>query len=303
MNRFFFCALLLVLTPGAQSQPSQPTAPQRSAQQPVQEPLPTEARAVLDEARAVAAAARSSYETYHPDQPLFREAIRLGRRAVFLAPENPEALRFLAELYGVTGFYGPAFGIWQRYARAGGPLDAAAKDQLAAAGTQVGYARYTQGDLTGALSAFRTVTRLEPGSVRAWRWSGRILLEQNNPRAALPFWRRVQGLRPGDPGAAYFVTLSEAGVRHGVGAARAFYGGVADYEAGRRRAARAAFTRATDLAPDYAEAWGYRGRLAFEAGNFAAAAAVYARAAGLAPQNETYRYFLQQARSRQAPAD
>ena len=297
MTRFLY-ALLLVLTPGVSAQGAVP---------PVQTPLAAEARAVLDEARAITAEALASYESYHPDQPLFREAIRLSRRAVNLAPENPETLRFLAEVYGVTGFYGPAFGIWQRYARAGGLLDGAARAELASSGTQVGYARYTQGDLTGALAAYRTVTRLEPGSVRAQRWSGRILLEQNNPRAALPFWRRVAALRPGDAGAAYFVTLSGAGVRHGLAAAQAFYGGVADYEAGRTRQARAKFTRATDLAPTYAEAWGYRGRLAFEAGRFAAAATAYERAGGLAPQNETYRYFLQearqQARARQAPTN
>ena len=36
---------------------------------------------------------------------------------------------------------------------------------------------------------------------------------------------------------------------------------------------------------------------------YAAAAAAYERAGGLAPQNETYRYFLQQARARQTPAN
>lgn len=292
MIRFFVGVLLFSLTPGVAAQPAvrQLTA--------VQAPS-AEARSVLEEARAVAEEALETYETYHPDRPLFREAIRLGRRAVNLAPENPETLRFLAEVYGVTGFYGPAFGIWQRYARAGGPLDAAARADLAGSGTQVGYARYTQGDLSGALSAYRTVTRLAPENVRAQRWSGRILLEQNNPRAALPFWRRVAALRPDDPGAAYFSTLSEAGVRHGLRAARAFYGGVADYEAGRRRAAQARFKRATELSPTYAEAWGYRGRLAFEVGNFPAAVTAYGRASELEPQNETYCYFLQQARGRQ----
>ena len=292
MIRFLY-VLLFVLTPGGSAQ-----GPVESVQRPS-----AEASAVLDEARAVTAEARSTYETYHPDQPLFREAIRLSRRAVNLDPERAETLRFLAEVYGVTGFYGPAFGIWQRYARAGGPLDGAARAGLASSGTQVGYARYTQGDLTGALAAYRTVTRLEPANVRAQRWSGRILLEQEDPRAALPFWRRVLALRPDDAGASYFVALSEAGVRHGLGAAQAFYGGVADYEAGRRRAARAKFVRATNLAPTYAEAWGYRGRLAFEAEDFAAAATAYERAGGLAPKNETYRYFLQQARTRQAPAN
>lgn len=269
----------------------------------LQDPLPREAQVALDDARAAAREALEVYGSPRPDQPLFREAIRLSRRAVNLAPDNPEALRFLAEVYGVTGFYGPSFSIWRRFAEAGGTLDADARAQLARSGAQVGYARYAQGDLEGALSAYRTVTELAPGNVLAQRWVGRILLEQGRAQAALPYWQWVLELHPGDEGAAYFLELAEAGVEHGVDAARAFYGGVSDYEAGRRGAAREGFLRATALAPDYTEAWGYLGRLAFEAGTFAEAETAYARAVELAPQNETYRYFLQQAQNRRTPPD
>ncbi len=269
----------------------------------LQNPLPPEARTVLDEARAAAREALETYSSPQPDQPLFREAVRLGRRAVYLAPENPEALRFLAEVYGVTGFYGPAFSIWQRFVDAGGVLDANARAQLVRNGLQVGYARYSQGDLGRALSAYRTVAELAPDTVLAQRWAGRILLEQDRAKAALPYWQRVQALRPGDKGAAYFLRLTEAGIEYGLGAAQAFYGGVSDYEAGRREAARGKFQRATALSPDYAEAWGYLGRLAFEEGKFAEAETAYGRASTLAPESQTYRYFLQQSRDRQAPPE
>ncbi len=253
---------------------------------------------MLDEARAAAREALTTYKSPRPDQPLFREAVRLGRRAVYLAPENPEALRFLAEVYGLTGFYGPAFSIWQRFVDAGGVLDANARAQLVRNGLQVGYARYSQGDLGRALSAYRTVADLSPDTVLAQRWAGRILLEQNRPKAALPYWQRVQALRPRDKGAAYFLRLTEAGIEYGLGAAQAFYGGISDYEAGRREAARGKFQRATALSPDYAEAWGYLGRLAFEEGKFAEAETAYGRASTLALGNQTYRYFLQQSRDR-----
>ena len=269
----------------------------------LENPLPKPAQVVLGEARSTAKEALATYNDYRPDQPLFRKAIQLGRRAVKLAPENPEALRFLAELYGVTGFYGPAFHTWERFTAAGGRLDEAARSQIARTGTQDGYARYSQGDLEGALKAYRTVTRLVPDSVRAQRWVGRILLEQNRPKAALPSWQRVQKLRPGDAGAAYFVTLAKAGTEYGLDAARAFYGGVSDYEAGRKGAAEHKFSRATTLNPGYAAAWGYLGRLAFEAGKFAKAQTAYSRASQLAPENQTYRYFLGQAQARQTPAN
>ena len=265
----------------------------------LQNPLPKPARAVLNEARSTAKEALGNYKTYRPDQPLFREAIRLGRKAVNLAPENPEALRFLAELYGVTGFYGPAFSIWQRFVDAGGDLDAAARTQVAESGTQVGYARYTRNNLGGALAAYRTVTRLVPGNVRAQRWAGRILLEQDKPKAALAYWQRLHKMKPGDAGAAYFLELSRAGVEYGLEAARAFYGGVSDYEAGRRGAAERKFSKATVSNPGYAAAWGYLGRLAFEAKAFGRAQTAYSRASQLEPQNQTYRYFLGQAEARQ----
>ncbi len=105
------------------------------------EPLSAEARKALEQAQASARKALKTYDEPYPDQPLYREALRLGREAVNLAPDNPEALRFLAELYGVTGFYGPAFGTWERFEGAGGVLDERARDQLVRAGTQVGYAR------------------------------------------------------------------------------------------------------------------------------------------------------------------
>ncbi len=261
------------------------------------DPLPREAQVVLDRARSVAKDALAAYSSYHPDQPLFREATRLARQAVALAPENPETLRFLAELYGVTDFYGPAFRTWQTFVGAGGTLDANAKGQFARNGNRVGYARYTQGNLPGALTAYRTVSRYVPQNERALRWSGRILLELERPRAALPYWQKLNALKPGDEGARYFFELAQASSAYGVAAAQAFYSGVTAYEAGQSEVARQNFTQASTLNPDYAEAWGYRGRIAFGAGRFARAEAAYREASELEPNNGTYRYFLQRARS------
>lgn len=260
-------------------------------------PLPQEARALLEQARTVAADALEVYSAYKPDQPLFREAIMLGRQAAELAPENPEALRFLAELYGVTDFYGPAFTTWQRYVAAGGTLDTNAARQLARNGNRVGYDRYSQGDLGGALEVYQKVARQAPDNGRAQRWSGRILLEQDKPKAALPYWRRVQKLQPDDPGASYFLSLAQAGVTYGMEAARAFYGGVTAYESGQKEAARRLFARSSRLSPDYAAAWGYLGRVAFESGQFGRAETAYARASALEPQNGTFSYFLRQAQA------
>jgi tetratricopeptide (TPR) repeat protein len=167
------------------------------------QPLPAEAREGLEGARERTREALATYDApYRPDQPLFREALLLARQAAELAPQNPEVLRFLAELNGVTGFYGPAFAAWERFVAAGGVLDAAALDQLVRAGTQVGYARYEQGDLKGALAAYERVAALAPERPLAHRWRGRILLELNRPQRALEAWQEVLRLRPGDEAAA-----------------------------------------------------------------------------------------------------
>jgi len=265
------------------------------------EPLPPPARAALTQAREAAREALASYDTYTPDKPLFREAIRLGREAVRLAPDNPEALRFLAELHGVTGFYGPAFETWERFVEAGGVLDRNAQEQLVRAGTKLGYAQYERGDLEGALGTYRRLTELAPESVLAHRWVGRILLEQGRPRAAIPVWERVLELQPGNVGAEHFLRLSRQGARYGLEAVRTFYEGLRLYEAGRLQQARARFQEATQLSPEYAEAWAYLGRTAFEREDYGAAARAYGRASALEPQNETYRYFWRESQRRQAP--
>jgi tetratricopeptide (TPR) repeat protein len=87
-------------------------------------------------------------------------------------------------------------------------------------------------------------------------------------------------------------------VRYGLPAARAFYRGVAHYEAGRYEQARERFTEAAQRNPDYAEAWAYVGRIAFEAGNYEEAERAYGEASTLRPDNATYRYFLEEARRR-----
>ena len=262
-------------------------------------PLPSgEAQVALEEARATAREALAADSSFRPDRPLVRETIRLARRAVNLAPEHPETLRFLAEVYGDSGFYGPAFSIWRRYAEAGG-----AWTRTLAAGLPRAASRSVTLGTTRAIRGARwQPTAPSPKSRRRTRrrsvGADAFCSSKTAPKLPSPTGNGCSELSPDDAGAAYFLELTQAGVAHGLEAARAFFGGVGDYEAGRLGAAREAFVRATSLAPDYAEAWGYRGRLAFEAGRFAAAQRAYARASELEPQNQTYRYFLRQAEAR-----
>ena len=262
-------------------------------------PLSQEARAALDRAQTTAAEALQTYDTYRPDQPLFREAIRYGREAARLASGNPEPLRFLAEVYSVTDFYGPAFQNWQAYLEAGGTLTRSMREQALEVGTQFAYERYSRGDKDESLRLYQEVIDLVPDDPEAYVWAGRILLETGRPAQAIAYWQEVTALRPDDPSAEYFLGLAQERARYGTQAVTAFREGVRLYEAGNARAARERFARATSLNDDYPAAWAYLGRTEFESENYAAAETFYQNASQLEPNNQTYRYFFEESQRRQ----
>ena len=262
-------------------------------------PLPQEARTALERAQASAAKALQTYDTYRPDQPLFREAVRYGREAAQLAPDNPEPLRFLAEVYSVTDFYGPAFRNWQAYLEAGGALTRDMREQAVEVGTELAYERYSQDDKDEALRLYQEVIDLVPDDPEAYTWAGRILLETDRPESAITYWQEVAELKPGDDSAQYFLELAQERSRYGTEAVTAFREGVRLYEAGDRRAAREQFARATSLNDRYPAAWAYLGRTAFETNNYAAAETFYQNATQLEPDNQTYRYFFEESQRRQ----
>ena len=74
---------------------------------------------LLDEARAAARDARATYDIHTPDQPRWRDALELTRRARTLAPENLEVLRLLALTYSEVNWYVRAFEVWTEYLEAG----------------------------------------------------------------------------------------------------------------------------------------------------------------------------------------
>ncbi len=262
-------------------------------------PLSQEARAALDRAQATAAEALQTYETYRPDQPLFQEAVRYGREAAQLAPGSPEPLRFLAEVYSVTNFYGPAFRNWQAYLDAGGTLTRDMREQAVEVGTELAYERYNRDDKEEALRLYQEVIDLVPDNPEAYVWAGRILLETDRPDEAIAYWQEVADLKPGDESAEYFLGLAQERARYGTEAVTAFREGVRLYEAGDRRAAREQFARATSFNDRYPAAWAYLGRTAFETGNYTAAETFYQNASQLAPNNQTYRYFYEESQRRQ----
>ncbi len=255
--------------------------------------LPEAAAEALDAGEARMAEALATYGAQYPDRPLWQQAFAEGRRAMTLAPEALEPVRFLAVAYSRSNWYGPAWNTWRDYVRRGGDVseDAEAQELIADVGQELGYGAYARGDTELALEYYQSIAALVPGDVNAHVWSGRILIETERPEQSIASWQRVLELDPTDARAAYFLELAREQSLHGPAAVNAFREGVALYEDERLGEAAEAFARATTRNPEYPQAWAWLGRVAFERGQFRDAHTYYSRAAALEPGNDTYAWF------------
>ena len=131
-------------------------------------------------------------------------------------------------------------------------------------GKRLAYGSYERGDLETALDRYVTVAELAPADIESHVWVGRILIETERPRQAMPFWRRAVDLDPTDARAAYFVELAREQATWGSAAVTVFRAGVALYEQDRPTEAAERFARASTLNEGYVDAWAWLGRVAFE---------------------------------------
>jgi tetratricopeptide (TPR) repeat protein len=253
---------------------------------------------LLAEGRAAMEEAITAYPRAYPDQPLWREAIAKGREAVELAPDSPEPLRFLAEVYSRSNFYGPAYQTWQEYLNLGQRLDAEAIPLFHRVTFELAYNFYDLGEKERALEYFQALIDQVPYDKDAYVWAGRILLEAGRPKEAIAYWQTAVDRDPTDTRSQYFLQLAQDQATWGVDAANAFREGVGLYDQGDLIAARERFNRAVGRNEMYAEAWAWLGRTEFEQGNYANAVTYYQEASQLEPNNETYSYFYQESQRR-----
>ena len=255
------------------------------------------ALSALEEAQAAAQEARTSYagRVNGPDQPLWREALRAGERALSLAPNSPQVLRFLTETYSDLSWYIRAWNYGLRYQAAGGELGDALLGDLVEAGTQLGYARYNVGDPAGAADFFRRIEALDPQNLTANIWLGRIYLEQGDPEQALPYWQRAAALDPQAEGVQYYLSQTRAQLEFGAAAGSAFQSGLQAYNAGRLADALTQFEAATQANPEYKDAFVWAGRTSLELGRSEAAKGYWQRVLELDPNESRARYFIARA--------
>lgn len=165
---------------------------------------------------------------------------------------------------------------------------------------QEGVSLYEEGQLSAASGRFIQAARASESFSEAYAWAGRTLLESGHPERAIPYWEALLGRDETDARARYFLSLARDQAAWGPQAVTAFRAGVAAYEAGDLGEAAREFEAATEAQDGYAEAWAWRGRVAFEQEDYADAERYYQRASELQPENETYRYFYEEAQRRSA---
>ncbi|CAN5900737.1 hypothetical protein BH24DEI2_BH24DEI2_23070 [soil metagenome] len=252
-----------------------------------------EAARFWNEARAVVAEAEARYAgtVLNIDQPLWRRAIDLGEQSLAASPDNPETTLFLAQTYSRIGWFIRAWPRWQSYLAAGGTLNPDDAGRFAKTGTELGFSRYSVGDLGGALPYFQTVAEVLPDNPEALSWLGRILLEQSDPAAALPYWERLASLDPANGGFTFYRDLTNEQLQVGPAASAAFRSGLSAYDAGDLETALEDFKTAT-ANPQFTEAFTWAARTSGELERFDEATALWQQVLELAPDNASAKYFL-----------
>lgn len=259
---------------------------------------------LLDAARTAAREARATYEIHTPDQPRWRDALELARRARTLAPDNLEVVRFLALTYSEVNWYARAFEVWTEYLEAGGTLEARPGDEgprpadaFAEAGNQLGYARYQAGNLAAAVGYYQAVLRHVPEDPEALYWLGRLNLELDEEEAARGYFERLLAVEPDHDTAGYYLTLIDERERVGEAASQAYREGLSAYEENRLSQAFEAFVRAVRINGSFADAASWAGRTALELGRPGTAADYWELVLELQPSDSAARYFLEVART------
>lgn len=162
---------------------------------------------------------------------------------------------------------------------------------------RAGIAQYGSGDLSGALESFEAALTTAPDYVEADVWAGRTALELGLPELALAHWQRVVEARPDDQGAAWFQAFAQTQVRWGNEAGRAYYDGLAAYEAGDLTSATTSFVAATEANPQFTDAWVWAARSLQEDGRPLDSIPYWEEAVELEPDDERAHWYLARART------
>lgn len=244
--------------------------------------LSDDAAEALRAGQAAASEAIATYERHYPDQPLWQEAIEQGERARQLAPGRTEPLRFLAQVYGATGWTARTWQTWQEYLGVGGSLDARSRADAARSALVLGYQAFSAGALDRALDLLRASYELEPDDITTVTYLGQTELELGNPEAALPLLERAITTYPQlQPR----LTRARLGADHGLPAADAFIAAEQRFAEGNAAGALSLYTAANQNSPGFIDALKGMAASYGALGRSAESRSTWERVAELAPED------------------
>lgn len=251
--------------------------------------LPPNIALLLQQGKSKAQEALRSYHQQHIGQPLWREAVQLGLQAADSAPNSPEPVYFLAQVYSLTNYWALAWESWLHYFSLGGVTTAEVQRQLANVGIEYGYLYYNEGRIGKALEIFRQVSDYAPTSPQGFIWTARVLYEQGDYVGALPYWQKAYNLAPNDEGIKFYLQESQARATPHYNPLQLFAQGVSSYEQANYPAAERFFRDALQGDNSNASAWAYLARAALAQHNLVLAKQAIGRATLIAPDNNEYR--------------
>ncbi len=251
--------------------------------------LPEDALEALRAGQAAAAEAIATYSSHYPDRPLWQEAIEQGERARSLAPGRVEPLRFLAQVYGVTGWTSRTWETWQQYMEAGGVLDARSRADAARAALVLGYQAFTAGAMGRALELLEASYELVPDDLTTVTYLGQARLESGDAQGAIPLLEvaaeTYPQLRPQ-------LTRARLGAEHGLRAADSFIAAEREFAQGNMAGALSLYTATVQGDPTFVEAIKGAAESNAALGRSAEARRLWERALSLAPDDAEVRAVL-----------
>lgn len=256
------------------------------------------AQAGLTQLEESVAAARESGQQPHPDQPAWRAAIRAGEQALSNEPESEAVAHLAASLYSEVFWYSRAFDAWLHWNQLSG--EAPEPAAFAEAATQLGFSRYSAGDLSGALHYYGTLLEHQPDNAEALFWSGRISLELGDGAGAELSFSRLLELDDQDGVPVSQSQLASNVDRFGPDAALAFSQGISFYELGQTEEALTRFQAAFEANRNFTDAAVWSGRTALEMGQPSLAAGYWRWATELDPEDSRSHWFLSLAERQEA---
>ncbi len=252
----------------------------------------------LPEVVAAVEAARASEQIPHPDQPLWREAIRLAEATRDAAPGDEATLLALARLYHEVSWHVRAWDAWLQWQAVSG--EALVDEEFAETATQLAFARQQTGDLAGAAYYLERLLAEQPGNAGALSRAAGVALEAGRSDEAIELLNALSEVRPDDPAVVAQLGRAELTASFGAAAAAAFLTGTSLYEQGDLAGSISSFEEALMHNASFTAAAVWAGRTALEAGQPGRAEEHWQRAVELDPADSRSAWFLGLARDQLA---